>query len=200
MKTFFLPTVIYGKNSRQSVWFLPLSVDFAHRMNIGCTRESGLRRNLLKVHYTFSSYPKISSKTVLTLNMIIINEFKYCYVRKQLFIHLLTFFHQNLIVIGCIVGLYSNRFAHKSISLSYVCLNHRFRHIRGMRVTIRRGSNLTFALFSKKVDAIGRANDMLREPIWYLEFIRYVSVLSAGGEGMGAGGFFLGGGQRSIVV
>ena len=72
--------------------------------------------------------------------MLIINEFKYCYLRKQLFIHLLMFFHQNNRY-----RLYSNRFAHKSVSLSYVCLNHRFRHIRGMRVTIRRGSNLTFA-------------------------------------------------------
>ena len=124
-----------------------------------CTLESGLRRNLWKVH-TFSSYPKISSKTVWTLNMLIINEFKYCYLRKQLFIHLLMFFHQNNRY-----RLYSNRFAHKSVSLSYVCLNHRFRHIRGMRVTISRGSNLTFALFSKKVDAIVRANDILREPI-----------------------------------
>ena len=73
--------------------------------------------------------------------MLIINEFKYCYLRKQLFIHLLMFFHQNNRY-----RLYSNRFAHKSVSLSYVCLNHRFRHIRGMRVTIRRGSNLTFAV------------------------------------------------------
>ena len=82
-----------------------------------CTLESGLRRNLWKVH-TFSSYPKISSKTVWTLNMLIINEFKYCYLRKQLFIHLLMFFHQNNRY-----RLYSNQFAHKSVSLSYVCLN-----------------------------------------------------------------------------
>ena len=125
--------------------------------------------------------------------MLIINEFKYCYLRKQLFIHLLMFFHQNNRY-----RLYSNRFAHKSVSLSYVCLNHRFRHIRGMRVTIRRGSNLTFALFSKKVDAIGRVNDMLREPI--ISRIYYVSVLSAGGEGMGAGCFFLGGAKAGTCT